>query len=86
MPTLNPNHPVTQAIDTEFLRKMCAVLVMKLGGRAEVTADDLHALSNMFEGETPTLVTHAHARSIEFRLIPESEGLELAREVGGMPC
>ncbi|PTB28863.1 hypothetical protein C9I56_11275 [Paraburkholderia caribensis] len=85
MPKLNPNHPVTQQLDDEFMHKMCAILVMKAGGRAQVTLDDLQQLRELFDGEMATLVTHAGATAIDFTLVPESKAMEMAREAGGLP-
>lgn len=85
MPALNPNHPVTQALGPEEVLKLCAVLVMKLGGRAEVSADDLSELSTMFQGGFPTLITYAHEMHIELSLVSPSDGMRIAREQGGLP-
>lgn len=85
MPMLNPNHPVTQQLDDEFMHKIAAVLVMKAGGSAEVTCADLDALRDLFAGDRPTLVTNCLRDVIELRLIPESQAIELARKAGGLP-
>ncbi|MGF6643137.1 hypothetical protein [Paraburkholderia sp. GAS82] len=85
MPKLNPNHPVTQLMDDEFMHKLCAVLVMKLGGRAEITIADFHALGTYMGNSAPVLVTHAHPESIELRLVDQREAESLAREHGGLP-
>lgn len=84
MPKLNPNHPVTQQLTDEFMHKIAAILVMKMGGRAEVTSQDLRDLSNLFDGETPTLVTKS-GDTLQFWLVPESEAMVLARQEGGLP-
>jgi hypothetical protein len=82
---LNPNHPVTQMLDDEFMHKLAAVLVMKSGGTAEITVDDLKDLHLLFPGDMPTLVTHFHSHTIELRLVSMSEGQRMAREHGGLP-
>jgi hypothetical protein len=76
---------VTQVLDDEFMHKLCAVLVLQAGGSARITVTDLEALHLRFGGEEPTLVTHAHADSIELRLVSRSEAERLAREHGGLP-
>ncbi|MGB8422205.1 hypothetical protein [Paraburkholderia sp.] len=85
MPKLNPNHPVTQMLDEEFMHKIAAILVMKAGGRAEVTLEDLAAFGNLFGGEMPTLVTKSNNHNIEFWLVSETEARQLARKEGGLP-
>lgn len=85
MKRINPNHPVTQALDDDLMHKIAAVLVMKNGGRAEITIDDLEQLQTIFGGEQPTLVTKFNSHNIEFWLVPESEAIELARVEGGLP-
>lgn len=82
---LNPNHPITQMLDDEFMHKLAAVLVMQAGGEATITVDDLQALMLRFGGDEPTLLTHCHADSIELKLIPRAEAERLAREHGGLP-
>lgn len=82
---LNPNHPVTQAFDDELMHKIAAILVMKAGGRAEVTPSDIENLVSLFGGEMPTLVMKSGNEVIEFWLVPESEARELARKEGGLP-
>jgi hypothetical protein len=82
---LNPNHPVTQQLDDEFMHKLAAVLVMKAGGTAEITSEDLVELQELFAGDVPTLVTHVHDRSIELKLVSLTEGERMAREHGGLP-
>jgi hypothetical protein len=82
---LNPNHPVTQLLDDEFMHKLAAVLVMQSGGHATITIRDIHDLANRFDGEEPTLVTHCHKESIELKLVPRSEAERMAREHGGLP-
>jgi hypothetical protein len=86
MTLLNPNHEVSQALDqVDMVRKLCAVLVMKLGGRAEVSVEDLSELSAQFQGDFPTLITYAHESHIELYLVSSSEGMQIAREQGGLP-
>ncbi|MDE1009994.1 MAG: hypothetical protein OSB38_30480 [Paraburkholderia fungorum] len=82
---LNPNHPVTQMLDDEFMHKLAAVLVMQAGGEATITMHDLQALVLRFGGDEPTLVTHCHADSIELKLVCRTEAERLAREHGGLP-
>lgn len=82
---LNPNHPITQELDDEFMHKLAAVLVMKAGGNVEITGDDLRELVTMFPGDMPTLVTHMHPMSIELKLVSMTEGQRMAREHGGLP-
>ncbi len=85
MKSLNPNHSVTQVITEDFMFKMVAVLVMKAGGNVEVTLQDLEDLNGLFDGEMPILITHAHDRSIELKLVSEIDGNRIAREHGGLP-
>lgn len=85
MPKLNPNHPVTQLLDDEFMHKVAAILVMKFGGRAEISLEDVEAFGAMFGGETPTLVTKGGNETMQFWLVPMSEAVELAKQEGGMP-
>lgn len=82
---INPNHPVTQLLDDEFMHKLCTVLVMQMGGSARITIADLEALQLRFGGAEPTLVTHAHADNIELTLVSREDGEKLARQHGGMP-
>ncbi len=82
---LNPNHPVTQQLDDELMHKLCAVLVMKAGGNAEITTEDLHELHAMFAGDAPTLVTNFGQHAIKLTLVSLTEGRRLAAEVGGLP-
>lgn len=82
---INTNHPVTQMLDDEFMHKIAAVLVMKAGGRAEITMDDLDQLRTMFNDEQPTLVTKSNDHNLEFWLVSESEAMKLARNEGGLP-
>jgi hypothetical protein len=86
MPVLNPNHEVSQALDqVDTVRKLCAVLVMKLGGRVTITPDDLVDLAAMFGGGPPTLVTKSNSEDLELFLVSYHEGMRLAREEGGLP-
>jgi hypothetical protein len=82
---LNPNHPITQMLDDEFMHKLAAVLVMQAGGEATITMDDLQDLTLRFGGDEPTLVTHCHADSIDLKLVSRTEAERLAREHGGLP-
>lgn len=85
MHKLNPNHPVAQMADDDFMHKIAAILVMRAGGKVTIKSEDLHALRASQGGEMPTLVTHVHKDSIDFVLMRESEAMELAREHGGLP-
>jgi hypothetical protein len=85
MNKLNPNHPVTQALDDEMFHKLAAVLVMQMGGSATISLQDLADLTSNFAGEEPTLITHCHADSIELKLVTKAEGMRMAREHGGLP-
>ena len=85
MTKLNPNHPVTQQLDDEFMHKVAAILVMKCGGRAEISLEDVEAFGAMFGGETPTLVTKGGNETMEFWLVPISEAVKLAEKEGGLP-
>jgi hypothetical protein len=82
---LNPNHEVTQALDDEMMHKVTAILVLKMGGRATITPQDIEDLNLMFPGQMPTLVSEFNHDSIEFWLVPEKEGRRLAAEEGGLP-
>lgn len=82
---LNPNHPVTQVLDDEFMHKLAAILVMQAGGKTRITAEDIQALTLLFGRDEPTLVTHCHADSIELKLVPRTEAERMAREHGGLP-
>jgi hypothetical protein len=87
MPALNPNHPITQQMsDSDTQQKLMAILVMKLGGNVEITTDDIRELNALFRGEAPVLVHWSHDTTLELKLLPMSEGLQLARENGGLPC
>ncbi|OJB09149.1 hypothetical protein BGV48_13970 [Burkholderia ubonensis] len=67
------------------MHKIAAFLVMKLGGRAEITLEDIAAFGAMFGGETPTLVTKGGNEKMEFWLVPMSQAVELAKKEGGLP-
>lgn len=82
---LNPNHPVTQLLDDEFMHKLAALLVMKAGGEASITMGDLEDLRALFDGEEPTLVTHCRTDVIELKLVPRNDAERMAREHGGLP-
>lgn len=83
---LNPNHRVTQQMDEDgFMYKVVAALCAKAGGKLTITEADIIRLATMFGDETPTLATKAFDDRLEFVLIPESEGVQLARKEGGMP-
>lgn len=85
MPSLNPNHPLSQQVsDAEAQQKLMAILVMKLGGRIELSVSDVNELSSLFGGEVPVLVTWGHSESLELKLVPMREAKELARTAGGL--
>jgi hypothetical protein len=79
---LNPNHPVSQEIDDDFMSKVLAVVVMKCGGRVEITAEEVREYSV----NAQTLVTHIHPRSVELRLVGDEEASAILREHGGLPA
>jgi hypothetical protein len=82
---LNPNHPVSRALDEELMSKMLAILVQRLGGHVTITKGDIHELSSAFGGSGPALLTHIHTDNIELRVMSGTDGLVIAREAGGLP-
>lgn len=38
--------------------KLTAILLQRLGGTAEIAAEDITALENLFPGEQPAILTH----------------------------
>ncbi|GLU32569.1 hypothetical protein WKR88_17955 [Trinickia caryophylli] len=69
----------------EQMTKICAVLVMKMGGSVEISTSDFAELLAMFPGDIPTLITQTHEYSFELSLVSTTDGKRLAREAGGLP-
>lgn len=83
MTSLNPNHPVTRSTEAEW-PKLCALVLSKLGiERIYITAEDIAALEARPAGTV--MLCHAHAESLELRLVTEQEAERIAREAGGLP-
>lgn len=67
------------------MHKLCAVLVMQLGGKAEITMADMAEFQALFGGEIPTLCTRVGPDAIELTLMSMTEGMAMARAEGGLP-
>lgn len=79
---LNPNHPVTQAMDTEW-HKIVAILMHKLGlNEVELTEADINAF--VTSGYAAVTI-HAGETTLRLNLATEAEAERLAREHGGLP-
>jgi hypothetical protein len=81
---LNPNHPVTQSAQSNW-QALMAALLMQNGGEATLTLADIERLNIRFPGDTPVVMVHYHADSVELRVVSRTEGERLAREHGGPP-
>lgn len=78
---LNPNHPVTQAMTTEW-HKICAILIHKYNlGEVMITGDDIEALTN---DPANNIVVNSGDEGIKLRLVTLEEGMSLARKEGGL--
>lgn len=78
---LNPNHPVTSAMNNQW-HKIVAVLLHKFGvSRVEITPQDLEAFSNSGLGAVTVRIEN---EVIELNLITFEEGERLARIEGGL--
>lgn len=81
MSALNPNHPVTQ-MASENWHKLLAVLMLKLGiENIHLTEADVARMGD----NQKAILMHAHADSIELKIVSLEEGARLAREHGGLP-
>jgi hypothetical protein len=80
MPALNPNHPVTQAMNDHW-HKVTALVMQKLGVRHMVISGaDLAAMpADMF------MVVQELSDGIHVRFVDEATARRLARENGGLP-
>lgn len=76
---LNPNHAVTQHAQ-EMAMKYLAILVHKLGGKAEITEQDIRNF-----GDDNAIVVHGFNDKIVIRVMSHKEGEELACREGGLP-
>ena len=78
---LNPNHPVTSAMNNQW-HKIVAVLLHKLGLKhIDITPADLTAFANSGLGAVTIRTEH---EVIELNLITFEEGERLARIEGGL--
>jgi hypothetical protein len=81
---LNPNHPVTQKMRTEW-HTIAAILLMKLVAderrpELEITMQDVRDLAEM----NGAIVIDARGDKLMLRLLDNAEAVALAREAGGL--
>lgn len=76
---INPDSVILQQVDGHW-QKLAALIVWKCVGRGTVTitAEDIQGCAAAFAPGPPTLLTHGHADSIEFRLVDEAAAKRLA--------
>jgi len=80
---INPNHPVTKALDGNWM-KIVALLLHKHGLSGTVlTLEDFDNLTKAFPGQMPVVCAFAKGDLIELTLKPESEARQFAATHGG---
>jgi hypothetical protein len=82
---LNPNHPVTQAMDRQY-HKLLALLLWRdhavAGERTVVTDEQVRRFAERRSGYS--LVVHERGDRLELKLVPRDEAERLARKAGGL--
>lgn len=74
---LNPNHPVTKAMRSEW-HKIAALLMLKFGADAvDITVKDIEAMTNC---GTSNIVVKAKGTVLEVRLVDDVTALRLSEE------
>ena len=82
MSELNPDHPMTRKMHTEW-HKIVAILMHKLGKkRAEITLADLDSFARSGLG---AVTIREQNEVIHLELVSMKEAERLAREEGGIP-
>jgi hypothetical protein len=80
---LNPNHPMTRQMHTEW-HKIVALLMHKLGKHhAEITLADLDAFAKSGLG---AVLIRERNEVIHLELVSMKEAERLARDEGGLPA
>jgi hypothetical protein len=80
MNKLNPNHPVTQAMDGQWLKILAIFMHMQHVKSFVIDAEDIHSLPEDVTISIQELPDGIHIKSITMK-----EAQELARKEGGMP-
>lgn len=77
----NPNHPVTQQMQTEW-HKICAIMMLAVDRTEfEITPE----LVNDFVASGKMIACDLRGGRMVIRLMTEAEGERLARQEGGLP-
>lgn len=77
---LDPESVMLQQVDGQW-QKLAALIIWKLVGRdvnVSITADDIEAMNKAFAPGQATLLTHGMGETINFRLIDEAAGQQIA--------
>lgn len=80
--SINPNHPVTRAMDTEW-HKLAAIAVFQAGGRIEITTADIEAFHR---SRNRILAVKSGRTAIVLELLDDAAAAELAARFGGRPA
>lgn len=77
---LNPDHPVTQEMHTEW-HKILAIVMRKLGiNKVSIMLEDVQSLAN--DVQMPVVIAHSRKESLDIILTTEAEALMYANERG----
>lgn len=79
---LNPNHPVTSAMNQQW-HKIVALLMHKMGkSKVEISVAEIEAFAN--SGDKAVAIQE-QGTNIVLTLIPMAEAQKLAKKEGGLP-
>lgn len=82
MDKLNPNHPVVTALDDQW-HKIVAVMMLKLGlTEIVLTYEDVEAVTGQAKRN---IAAKENEDGLRLWLVTDEEGMQLARENGGLP-
>jgi hypothetical protein len=84
MEELNPNHPMTRKMHTEW-HKLCALLVYKFGRGLEVQITSTDIVEFSRSGVCNITVESPAEDILRLRLVDDFTAAQLARREGGLP-
>lgn len=79
MTLLNPNHPVSQAVENS-IHTILSMVVLKCGGHIVLTMADLNALTDKM-----ACAVYEDAEGFHLEIISKDRAHELAKANGGLP-
>lgn len=79
MTILNPNHPVSQAVE-KSIHTILSMVVLKCGGHITLTMEDLNALSDEM-----ACAVYEDAEGFHLEIITKDVARRLAKQNGGLP-